>query len=327
MRGQRVHIIGGRAEYALLDQESWAPRLRALQGAGFNTVVASVPWGFHEVRPGRFDFTGSRDVAEFLRVAAEVGLWVVLRIGPNVGAPFGGGGLPGWLADVQNSDGKTSLQREADSEFLEAVTRWWSALGKQIVSLQPNGDHAEGPSAGPLLAVQIEQEWLCGNEEAAQAYLGELVHMIREVGIKVPLLTANGFWQEVEGTIETWTNDVDDPNLFANARQLHVVQPNSPRIVTLRGAASHPEQLASAILNVLAAGGMPIVDDAVAGVHRGTIGAAGSNSNGGTTLVPGSIVDVHGQVLTKAGGTSLVARFCRAFGQVLAEFDPNLDVP
>jgi len=294
-----------------------------MQAAGFNTVVSSVPWSLHESRRGHHDFEGEEDVAAFLEAASAAGLWVILRVGPNVGSPFGGGGMPSWLADVKDKDGQPLLLREASPGFLEAVTHWWSALFNEIEPCQPNPESGEGPSSGPLLAVQVEHEWSCGNDDGARAYFGELIHLIRELGVTVPLLTTNGFWQEVEGTIETWIDGVDESNLFANTRQLHAVQPEAPRIVNLTGGAERPELLGKAMLEVLAAGGMPIVDDAVAGVHRSTLPSSGKSSS----IVPGSIIDANGDRVAKSLDAMRTARFTRCFGSMLADLDPSFDMP
>jgi len=320
-------VVGGRAEYALLDRHVWASRLNGLRASGLNTVLVSVPWDFHEPRPGHFAFSGDHDLSGFIEAAGAAGLWVVLRIGPNVGAPFGGGGLPGWLAESNQDSGDQPKHREADPAFIAAVSKWWTNLSKSVVPHQPSDTLEPTPENGPLLAVQIEHEWSCGNEEGAQAYLGELIHMIRELGVTVPLLTANGFWQELEGTIETWSDAVDNPKLFANTRQLNVVQPTAPRIVVLTGGAKKPEKLASAMLAVMAAGGMPIVDDAVAGCHRSTTSPAGISEDSCSAMMQGSIIGLDGHVIHDSGGATRIARFGRAFTHVLADLDPSFDPP
>lgn len=328
VRSTRIHVVGGRAEYALLDRPTWEARLSSLRGAGFNSVLVSVPWAFHEPRPGHFEFEGDHDLAGFLDAAGKAGLWVILRVGPNVGAPFGGGGLPGWLAEIEQDSGDRSMHREADPAFFEAVSRWWTKLCGKITPFQPAESPGGGnPEEGPLLAVQIEHEWSCGNEEGANAYLGELVHMIRELGVTVPLLTANEFWQEIEGLVETWCDSVGEPKLFSNTRQLHVVQPGAPRIVVIRGAAKNPELLGPAMLKVIAAGGMPIVDDAVAGCHRRTMSPASSEQGSHPSVVPGSIIELSGHIVAGCGSALRIARFGRAFGHVLADLDPVLDSP
>ncbi|MCH2143756.1 MAG: beta-galactosidase [Phycisphaerales bacterium] len=307
----------------MLDPVCWQDRLLALKAAGFNTVVTSVPWSFHEQRPGRFDFENDRDLARFVRLAGETGLWVILRVGPNVGIPFGSGGLPGWLADMKKPDGTGIVMREADRGFLEPVTRWWSQLFDLLVDLQPNRDGVEGPSSGPILAVQVEDDWSCGNTSAAEAYFGELIHLIRESGINVPLLTSNGFWTELGGVVETWTDEVDSRDLFSNARQIHPVQPGMPRLVWLRGGSEQPRLLGEAMLKVLAAGAIPIIDDAVAGRHRHTL----PSCDGGSSIFGGSVIDVRGDRVPGTDDACRLIRFARAFGSVLSGLESSSSMP
>ena len=64
---------------------------------GLNTITTYVFWNYHEPQPGEYDFTGQRDVAEFIREAQSEGLYVILRPGPYVCAEWELGGYPAWL--------------------------------------------------------------------------------------------------------------------------------------------------------------------------------------------------------------------------------------
>ena len=46
---------------------------------------------------GTYDFTGNRDVAEFIREAQQEGLYVLLRPGPYICSEWEFGGLPAWI--------------------------------------------------------------------------------------------------------------------------------------------------------------------------------------------------------------------------------------
>lgn len=64
-------------------------------------VQTYVAWNFHEPVPGRFDFSGERDVGTFIKLAAQEGLHVLLRPGPFICAEWEMGGFPAWLLDPQ----------------------------------------------------------------------------------------------------------------------------------------------------------------------------------------------------------------------------------
>lgn len=91
--GKPFQIISGELHYARIPREYWRHRLKMAKAMGLNTVATYVFWNYHEVRPGVFDFhTGNRDLAAFIRIAQEEGLWVILRPGPYVCAEWDFGG-------------------------------------------------------------------------------------------------------------------------------------------------------------------------------------------------------------------------------------------
>ncbi len=231
-------MIGVNVEYALLAPERWRAALLSLKQMGFNTIRTSVPWCFHEPRMDRMNFTGALDVGAFVGLCGELGLHVVLRIGPVVGEPFEGGGLPAWLPDQPD----TKL-RVANETFLKHTSKFFHAIGKEVAPLQATVEAGKGKgfaggranAGGPLCAVQIEHAWNCGNEIEGKKYHTELLRYARESGFTVAVFTNNGLWISVEGCVEVWEGWSD---LFANLRQLQTVQPNMPRFVEIREEAA-----------------------------------------------------------------------------------------
>ena len=327
VRNKPVSILASRVEYLLLEPSDWVSRLRALKSLGFTAVQTSVPWSCHEPLPGQFDFHGPCDLSAFLQAAQEVGLWVLLRLGPNIGEPFSGGGLPDWLPEEGSAKTGPPSIRSNDPVFLSRLNRLWSEVSRRVCDFQPGKSSDGTPHTGPLLSVQIEHEWNCGNASEGDAYLGELLRMVREFGIDVPVMTANGFWHDLDGTIETWRSGFHASDLFANIRQLHSVQPEAPKIVNLLSTSDDPSRLAETLLKVIAAGGMPVIDDAVSGRHRISTASSESKNRHGDHRVPGSVLDSEGMVIDAMRDAIPVIRFATAFGRVLCELDPKLDAP
>ena len=327
VKNQPISILAARVEYLLLEPVDWVSRLRSLKSLGFTAIQTSVPWCCHESLPGQFDFEGPRDLSAFLQAAQDVGLWVLLRMGPNVGEPFASGGLPDWLPDEGTEKTGPPSIRSNDPVFLSRLNTWWSEVSRRVSGFQQGKSSDGTPRTGPLLSVQIEHEWNCGNTTEGDAYLGELLRMVREFGIDVPVMTANGFWHDLDGTIETWRSASDDPDLFANIRQLHSVQPEAPRIVSLLSTSDDPSRLAETLLKVIAAGGMPVIDDAVSGRHRFSTASIESKFRHGDHQVPGSILDSQGVVIDEMRDAVPVLRFASTFGRMLCELDPRLDAP
>ncbi|HKY37485.1 MAG TPA: beta-galactosidase [Polyangiaceae bacterium] len=96
--GQRVvPLLSGAVHYWRLEPRSWRDCLEALCAMGCTLVDVYVPWSVHEQSDLSFDF-GQRnpalDVAAFLRLAEELGLYALVRPGPHINAELSGFGLP-----------------------------------------------------------------------------------------------------------------------------------------------------------------------------------------------------------------------------------------
>lgn len=335
VKSRRAWLVGAGMEYSLVPAEEWGRRLDQIRRLGANTVVASAPWIVHEPRPGRFRFDGRADLRSFLEQCAARQLWVVLRIGPSVGEPFDGGGIPSWV--IESS---ASRLRELDPGFLERTSRLYREILGRVVGMQASEALRVGRrEVGPVVAVQIEHRWSCANDEQANRYLNELVRFARECGITVPLLTANGLWQPIESAIECWEG-CDD--LLGNLRQLRSVEPQHPRIALVRDPAAvsivgGSEQgflearrtLPRRVAEALVAGAMPLVADAVGGVHVDRTNGRRIQTatvQGGfiSTVEPrGLVVGEHGSFRASAPELRRLLWFASTFGHVFADAAPD----
>ncbi len=96
LNGEPFQIISGSIHYFRIVPEYWRDRLEKLKSLGMNTVETYIPWNMHEPRKGRFVFEGMCDVVKFVKLAEELGLYVILRPSPYICAEWEFGGLPGW---------------------------------------------------------------------------------------------------------------------------------------------------------------------------------------------------------------------------------------
>ncbi len=217
-------LVGGTVQYARLTRDQWADRIRLAKLAGLNTITTSVVWARHEPRPGTFDFAGDNDLRHFVQLVGQAGMHCVLRVGPYVGDGFDFGGLPPWVLGLKDVQIRTASQ-----SFLEACSRFFGAVAKQVRDLQVTVPQQPGDThGGPIVLVQNEHQWVCGGEARATAYLGELNRYVRESGFEVPIINTNNLWQGVEGEIDTWHGREE---LLGFMRQLATVRPNQPRMV------------------------------------------------------------------------------------------------
>jgi beta-galactosidase len=177
--GKPFQIISGEMHPARIPKEYWRQRIRMAKAMGCNTIAAYIFWNYHEQKEGVFDFkTENRDIAEFINICQQEGMWVLLRPGPYVCAEWDFGGLPSYL--LKYPDIKI---RCMDPRYMAAVNRYIKQLAKQVVPLQCiNG--------GPILMVQIENEY--GSYGNDKNYLEALRQAWLKNGIEIPFYTADG---------------------------------------------------------------------------------------------------------------------------------------
>jgi beta-galactosidase len=147
MIGDGRLIRSGELHYPRIPRAYWASRLAMAYAMGLDTVSTYVFWNVHEERRGDYDFSDQRDVAEFVRIAANQGLDVILRPGPYVCAEWDFGGLPAWLLE-----GDGARVRTRDESYMAPVRRWLARLGEELAPLQRS-------RGGPIIAVQLENEY------------------------------------------------------------------------------------------------------------------------------------------------------------------------
>ena len=92
--GQAEQIRSGAMHYFRIMPEQWQMRIEALKCCGLNTLETYMPWNLHEKNEGSFDFQGRLDIASYIRMAGDAGLYVILRPGPYICSELDLGGLP-----------------------------------------------------------------------------------------------------------------------------------------------------------------------------------------------------------------------------------------
>ncbi len=175
--GQPFQIRCGEIHFARVPREYWRQRLQMCRAMGLNTVCAYLFWNFHEWEPGKYDWAGQADAAEFCRIAQEEGLWVILRPGPYACAEWEGGGLPWWLLKNENIK-----LRSLDPAFMQPATAWLKEVGRVLGPQQIT-------HGGPILMVQAENEYGSFGKDAN--YMGAIRQALLDAGFTVPLFACN----------------------------------------------------------------------------------------------------------------------------------------
>ena len=209
--GRRVFLTSGAIHYPRIPRELWADRIAKAKAAGLNTLQLYFFWNVHEPNEGDFQFEGSADVAHFLDLIADAGLYIVVRPGPYICAEWDGGGFPSWLYT------KAGLEtRTFNPLYLAAVERYWDRLLPIFAERQIT-------RGGKIILCQIENELNLGGNQARpqELYMDALIAIARKNGIDVPLITCEG---QIPGAIEC-INGHKIADRFADYRRR---QPDKP---------------------------------------------------------------------------------------------------
>ncbi|XP_051254286.1 beta-galactosidase-1-like protein 2 isoform X2 [Dicentrarchus labrax] len=211
-------ILGGSIHYFRVPRAYWEDRLLKMKACGLNTLTTYVPWNLHEPEQGVFNFEDQLDLDAYLRLAANLGLWVILRPGPYICAEWDLGGLPSWLLRDPNMKLRTTYPG-----FTNAVNSFFNQLIKKVVPHQ----YSKG---GPIIAVQVENEY--GSYAKDKEYMPFIKEALLSRGVTELLLTSDN--KEglklggVKGALETINFQKLNPN---DIKYLDEIQPQKPKLV------------------------------------------------------------------------------------------------
>jgi beta-galactosidase len=210
--GKPTRVISGEMHYARIPHQYWRHRLQMLKAMGLNAVATYVFWNFHEPEPGKWDFTGDRNLAEYIKIAGEEGLMVILRPGPYVCAEWEFGGYPWWLQNVEGLE----LRRD-NEQFLKYTKLYIERLYREVNKLQIT-------KGGPIVMVQAENEfgsYVSQRKDIPlaehRAYNAKIVQQLKDAGFNVPMFTSDGSWLfeggSVPGALPTANGESNIENL------------------------------------------------------------------------------------------------------------------
>ena len=195
--GKPIQIHSGELHYARIPAPYWRHRIQMMKAMGLNTVATYVFWNHHEIAPGVWDWkTGNRNLREFLKIAADEDMLVILRPGPYVCAEWEFGGYPWWLLKTPGMKIRTLNQ-----PFLDSCKVYIQQLAAQVGDLQIT-------KGGPIVMVQAENEfgsYVSQRKDIPKAthkeYAAAICTQLKEAGFDVPRFTSDGSWLFEEGAL------------------------------------------------------------------------------------------------------------------------------
>ena len=180
--GEPVKIISGAFHYFRTVPEYWQDRLEKLKALGCNTVETYIPWNMHEPKKGEYHFEGILDVEKFIKLAEDLGLYVIIRPSPYICAEWEFGGLPAWLLAEEGMKLRVNY-----GPFLKHVEDYYKVLLPKITPWQVT-------NGGPVIMMQVENEY--GYYANDTTYLEAMRKLMTDLGVNVPLVTSDGPYKE-----------------------------------------------------------------------------------------------------------------------------------
>ncbi|XP_024301165.1 beta-galactosidase-1-like protein 2 [Oncorhynchus tshawytscha] len=218
LEGEPFRILGGSIHYFRVPRAYWEDRLLKMRACGVNTLTTYVPWNLHEPERGVFNFQDQLDLKAYISLAAELGLWVILRPGPYICAEWDLGGLPSWLLRDKNMKLRTTYPG-----FTEAVNSFFDKLIPIIKPLQ----FKEG---GPIIAVQVENEY--GSYAKDEHYMPYIKEALLSRGTNELLLTSDNREGLKCGGVDGVLKTVNLQRLaYGTIQYLAYMQPQKPLLV------------------------------------------------------------------------------------------------
>jgi hypothetical protein len=171
--------VMGEFHYTRYPERYWEEEILKMKAGGIQIVSTYVFWIHHEEVEGQFDWSGRRNLREFVELCARHGMYVYPRIGPWAHGEVRNGGLPDWLL-------KKVPVRVNDPVYLSYVRQYYGEIGNQLKGLL-------WKDGGPVIGVQLENEYSDRGPNAGAAHIAKLKELAIAAGLVVPLYTVTGW--------------------------------------------------------------------------------------------------------------------------------------
>ncbi|MBP3926119.1 MAG: beta-galactosidase, partial [Clostridium sp.] len=186
--------VSGEFHFSRYRMEDWKRELCKMKSGGITLVSSYIFWIHHEEEEGVWDFSGQRDLRTFVRTCGEVGLPILLRIGPWCHGECRNGGFPDWIKFQKRFRTRTN-----DPDYLYYVRRWYTRIAEEIRGLL-------WEDGGPIIGVQIEneyQDYAEPDRDRRSAHMRTLRAMAEDCGFRVPIYTATAWGNATLNEMET----------------------------------------------------------------------------------------------------------------------------
>jgi beta-galactosidase len=171
--------VMGEFHFTRYPERYWEEEILKMKAGGVQIVATYVFWIHQEEVEGQFDWSGRRNLREFVELCGKHGMYVYPRIGPWAHGEVRNGGLPDWLL-------KKGPVRVNDRAYLSYVRQYYDQIGQQLKGLL-------WKQGGPVIGIQLENEYSDRSASGGAAHISELKRLAMAAGLDVPLYTVTGW--------------------------------------------------------------------------------------------------------------------------------------
>jgi hypothetical protein len=154
--GRPFFVHAAEFSYYRVPADLWNHSLDRFRELGINTIDLRIPWNWHEIREGEFDFDGRtnprRDLRSVLKMIADKGFYLIARPGPTAADDWKGDGYPDWLAGVAHDQSPRELNLWL-AAFAHELAPYGSAKNATAPASSANQPAGEEKYPGRLLFV------------------------------------------------------------------------------------------------------------------------------------------------------------------------------
>lgn len=224
--GRPFFGVSGEFHFSRMSESRWEDEIIKMKMGGLNVVATYIFWIHHEEEEGKFDFTGRRNLGEFVRLCQKHGMYVILRAGPFDHGEVRNGGLPDWLY------GKPFEVRKLSPGFLACVRRLYSEIASQVrgmffrdggpvIGIQIDNEYMHS-SAPWEMTTGISDEWVFGGDEG-NTYMLRLKSLAAECGLAPVFYTCTGWGGAAapESMLPLWGGYAFRPWIFYSHKGEH----------------------------------------------------------------------------------------------------------
>lgn len=186
--GRPILPVMGEFHFSRYPETEWKSALHNMKQGGVEIVATYVFWIHHEEAQGEWDFSGRRNLHDFLTCCQETHLKVWLRIGPWAHGECRNGGFPDWLVEKEKKG--ELCTRTNDPAYLAYVDAFFTKIGEQAAGFMDK-------DGGPVIGIQIENEYGHAggpsDREEGMAHMRKLKQMAEEKGMITSYYSATGW--------------------------------------------------------------------------------------------------------------------------------------